>query len=200
MQIAHRVLPAVALALLSTSSLAQTTTYTTSAGFLSQLAPGSYTENFNALVNPLPEGPASFSGGGFSYTVSAAGDLYASGEFLSTSLPDEALTITFTSGNVTALGANFFAVNLSDEFQPVAITLTLSDGTVETFTPGSLLDSYRGFTSTLAITSLVVSGPGTSLYAGLDNLTIGSVVPEPGSWLLMGLGVAALLVHRRRNA
>jgi len=203
MQSAHRLLSAAVLLALAAPAFAATTTYTSSATFLAQVKAGSYTETFTGLGNP-PAGAAPFSAGGFAYTISAPGDLYASGDFLGTSLPDEALTITFTSGNVTAVGSNFFAVNLSDVFQPVSLTLTLSDGTVTTFTPSSVLDSYRGFTSDLTITSLTISGPGTSLYAGVDNLTVGvmvSNVPEPGSWALMGLGLAGLgLAARRRRS
>ncbi len=198
MQPAHRFLAAVALALLSASSLAVTTTYTSSAAFLAQVVPGAYTESFDGLAIP-PAGPVPFSGGAFSYSASATGDIYLSGTFIGTSLSEDALSFSFAGGNVTAVGANFFATNISDDFQPVSMTLTLSDGTVETFTPSSLLDSYRGFTSTVPITSLVISAPGAGLYAGLDNLTVGAV-PEPASWALMGLGVAGLLVARRRAA
>lgn len=197
MQTAHSLVFALGLAALSASASAQTTVYTTSASFLANVAPGAYTETFNGLPSAPP---ASFSGGGFAYTVSAPGDLYGSGEFLGTNLPDEALTVTFTSGNVTAVGGNFYASNISDAFQPVAITLTLSDSTTVTFTPTSVADSYRGFASSLTITSLTIGSPGVSLYAGMDNLTVGvSAVPEPASALLMALGVAALLVGRRRR-
>jgi PEP-CTERM motif len=198
MQTAHSLVLALGLAALSASSSAQTTVYTSSASFLANVAPGAYTETFNGLPSAPP---ASFSGGGFAYTVSAPGDLYGSGEFLGTSLPDEALTVTFTSGNVTAVGGNFYATNISDAFQSVAITLTLSDSTTVTFTPTSAADSYRGFASSLTITSLTIGSPGVSLYAGVDNLTVGvSAVPEPASALLMALGVAALLVGSRRRA
>ncbi|MBC7938213.1 MAG: PEP-CTERM sorting domain-containing protein [Chitinophagaceae bacterium] len=198
MQSAHRLLSAAVLAVASASSFA-TTLYTSSGSFLANIAPGRYTESFNALVNPVPVGPVAFSSGGFSYAVSAPGDLYASGEFLGTSLPNEAVTVTFTSGNVSAVGANFYAVNLSDEFQAVSLALTLSDGTIVSFTPTSVTDSYRGFASNVTLTSLTISAPGVSLYSGLDNLTVG-VVPEPASWVLMGLGLTGLLWARRRAA
>ena len=192
-------LPAIALAGFAASSFASTTLYDSSASFMSNVAPGSYTETFTDFDDSA-SGPAAFTGSGFTYTVFAPGDLYASGEFAGTSLPNEALTITFTSGNVTAVGGNFYATNISDAFQPVSINLGLSDGTSVAFTPASVLDSYRGFASTVAITSLVMSAPGISLYAGIDNLTVGvTAVPEPASWALMALGVAGLLVARRRS-
>jgi hypothetical protein len=199
MQTAHRFLLAAVLALLSATSYA-TVVYTTSASFLAHVAPGSYTNTFTGLPDP-PPGPAAFSGNGFAYSASAPGDIYLSGGFLGTSLPNVPLTINFTSGNIFAIGANFYATNLSDVFQAVLMSITLSDGTNVTFTPTSLSDSYRGFVSTIAITSLVLLGPGTSLYAGLDNLTVGRAalaVPEPATWLLVGLGLVGLLVARRR--
>lgn len=201
MKIAYHLISAAALALLSTStSFAASTVYTSSDSFLSSIADGAYTENFDGLVNGMmPIGETWFARAYFAYTLSAPSNLYASGAFVSTSQIDEALTITFKSGNVTAVGSNFYATNLSDEFQPVKMTITLSDGTVTEFTPTSVLDSYRGFTSDVTINSLVISGPGASLYAGIDNLTVGvSAVPEPGSWGLMGLGLAGLLLARRR--
>lgn len=194
-------LSALALALVSLSAQAASTVYTSSASFLAQVAPGAYTESFDGLDNPAP-GAAAFAGGSFAYSAFAPGDLYLAGGFLGTSLPDEALTLTFTSGNVSAVGANFYATDIADTLQAVSVTISLSDGTVETFTPTSAADSYRGFVSDVAIASLTLSGPGASLYAGLDNMTVGmaTVVPEPASWLLMGVGVAGLLVARRRQA
>lgn len=182
-------------AALITSSHA-TVIYTSAASLLANVTGGSYTNNFDGLSSPAP-GAAVFTGGGFSYSAFAPSDLYASGDFFGTSQINEALTITFTSGNVFAFGANFFATDIMDAFQSVSITLTLSDGTTETFTPTSMSDSYRGFLSNVAITSLIIGGPGQSLYAGLDNLTVGTV-PEPTSWALLGLGLIGFLVARRR--
>jgi PEP-CTERM motif len=193
----HRLLPAVVLAATSTASMASTDIYTSLSAFQALLAPGSYTETFDGLANP-PAGPVGFSGGGFAYTASAPNDIYLEGDFLGASQIDEALTINFLGGNVRAVGADFFATDINDTPIPTLVTITLSDGTVEAFTPTSFAETYRGFVSTLAITSLVISGPGQSLYAGLDNLTVGAV-PEPTSWALMGLGLAGIIVVARRR-
>jgi hypothetical protein len=198
MQLAHRLIAAAALPFLSAAALASTTTYTNAGLFQSQVAAGAYTETFSGGTNP-PVGAVNFSGGAFSYSAFAPSDIDMAGGFLGTSQIDEALTITFTSGNVNAFGANFFVTDINDDFQSVLIELTLSDGTVESFTPTSMADSYRGFTSDLAIMSLTISAPGQSLYAGLDNLTVGHTVPEPTSLLLAGLGLAGILAGRRRT-
>ncbi|WP_457420213.1 PEP-CTERM sorting domain-containing protein [Roseateles sp. P5_E7] len=192
---------ALALAAVSATASAAPAIYSTSAAFLGQLMPGAYTENFDGLDQaPSPD----FSNGVYSYSFSSPQGIYGSGEFVSASQEDDALTINFTSGNVKAIGANFFATDLSDDFQSVSISLLLSDGTTESFTPTMQSDSYRGFISDAFITSLVISGPGTSLYASLDNLTVGTVgtrgaLPEPASAALVGLALAGLAVARRRH-
>lgn len=192
---------ALALAALSAAASAAPAVYSSSAAFLAQLQPGAYTETFTGLGD---DPPADYSNGVYAYTLSAPLGLYSDGDIIGTSQIDEALTISFTSGNVRAVGGNFFAVNLNNDFQSVLISLLLSDGSTESFTPATLADSYRGFVADGFITSLVISGPGASRYASLDNLTVGTVprgtVPEPASLALVGLAFAGLAASRRRAA
>lgn len=205
MQLALRLFSALALAAVSVCACAAPVVYTSSSAFLAQLAPGAYTETFTGLGNPTGTDPANFSGSGFSYTASSpAFGLYLAGGFLGTNQVDETVTLTF-GPNVYAIGANFFATDISDNFLSGAMTITLSDGSFTTFTPTSLADSYRGFVSSVAITSLMIDAAlGQSLYAGLDNLTVGTTpqsaqLPEPASLALTGLALAGLAATRRRS-
>lgn len=83
-----------------------------------------------------------------------------------------------------------------------AVTVTLSNGATTTFTPSSQAYAFRGFTTALPITSLTMAVPGASRFNTIDNLTVGvaAAVPEPGSWLMMGLGLAGLAWVRRARA
>lgn len=196
MKSVHFAVAAVALAAASVAS-AQTTVYTEVGPFLANVVPGAYTESFNV---PFFSGDpsADFSGNGFSYTVSAPGGLYGNGTLIGTNVPNEALTVAFTGAPVTAIGGNFWATDINDVFQAVPVTLTLSDGTTTTFTAFSeTAGSFRGFTSAVPISSLVITST-AAVYAGMGNLTVGAV-PEPGTWLLMGLGLGGMLLARRRQ-
>ena len=192
------------------SASAQTTIYTTSASFLSTLQPGFYTENFSSTdpigdnVSSLnfPEGNGQFT---FTYTISTPDTLYGRGDigFISTSTPNQVLTITFTSGNINAVGANFFLTNLSDTFQQSPVTINLSNGTSTTYTPTSLTD-YRGFAvSTGTIASITMPAPPTGpvpFLNTIDNLTVGiTAVPEPSSLAFAGLAVVGIAFVRSRR-
>jgi hypothetical protein len=196
---------ALTVALLSSAASAATTVYTSSAEFLATVAPGASFENFDAVAGDTLTDVASFGSGAFTYTVSAPLGLYAGSGLLGTNDDLDVLTLSFTSRNVTALGGNFFATNDADDFQAVTVTYMLDDGTTGTLQPQSVADAYRGFVSTSAIRSLVISAP-TLLYANVDNLTVGAAVasvaapvPEPGSVALV-LAAAGVFLLRRRTA
>jgi hypothetical protein len=190
---------AVAMAAIALPTMAAPTVFTSSASFQARIAPGAYTENFDAL-GALPSGPVAFSGGAFTYSVSALGDLFATAGALSTNEADDAITIDIGGGGAHAIGGNFFASDFDGSFFPTSISLILSDGSVETFSPTSLADSFRGFVfDNQLITSLVISGPGAGLYATLDDLTVGTI-PEPTSIALVAVAAFGLLATRRRPA
>ncbi len=154
----------------------------------------------NTFTNQPSTPASSYASGGFSYTISAPGGLYSNGDFLGTNNANQNLTINFTGAAVTAIGGNFYATNINDVFQSVAMTILLSDGTSTTFTPNNA-NTFRGVTTNIAITSLVLSAAGANTFAGLDNFFVGvsdAVVPEPASIALLGLGLAGVVAMRRR--
>ncbi len=108
---------AVAALVLSATAAAQTTTYTTRPSFEANVLPGSYTETF-ATPSFSGDPSASFSGGAFSYTVSAPGGLYGGGVFIGTNLPNEALTISFTGAPVPCCCATRAATRRPDQAAP----------------------------------------------------------------------------------
>jgi hypothetical protein len=192
------------LSAVSAQKVSAATVFTSSASFLSnvQPSPGSYTEGFNADFGNAASG-LEFSTNGFTYNVVAAGpeplDLYQSGDFIATEATNEVLTINFTSGNVTAVGGNFYLTNVAEETVVASVTLTLSDSTTVSFSSATSAE-YRGFVSTGPfITSLVMSAPGVNLRNSIDNLTVGArIIPEPASVLSMCSGFLLLLQRRRR--
>lgn len=194
---------AVAVVLASASAAPAQVIYMNQAAFNAVLAPGSYTETF---TGPLQLGVQSLSysgGSGYAYTVTAgnANGVYANGNFIGNFNNNNTFTVTFTGAPVRAIGGNFYISDQFDAFVAAPVTITYSNGTVDTFTPATVND-YRGFSvsaASPAITSLVMSA--SPNFNTIDNLTIGTVnpVPEPGSLALCGAAVAGLGWYRRRT-
>ena len=184
---------------------AAVTTYTDAAAFQSALTGGSFTETFTG-VGDTP--PADYGNGTFAFNASAAGGLYsATGDNLSTNRSDDALILTFTSGNVYGVGGNFFLTDIDGDFDNFFdVLIVLSTGDVYDLWPQSASE-FVGFVSDDPIEWIAVvpynpfalPQDGTGLYATVDNLTIGKV-PEPASLALVGLGIAGLVARRRRVA
>lgn len=181
---------------------AMATVYTDSASFLNDVQAGYYFNNFTGVPSGA-QPSVSYDNGTFAYTITAAGagsnQLFNDPNFVSTDSALDSLVVTFTSGNVTAVGGNFWSTDIS--FFPFAadVVIDLSDGTSVSFFSTSASD-FRGFTSTTAITSMTidavdpVAGPA---WATLDNLYVGVAVPAPGAMALLGLGGLAAARRRR---
>lgn len=187
------------------ASSALATVYVDSASFLANVQPGYYFNNF-ASVGGGPTSSLSFNNGTFAYTISAAGaggsGLYNDPGLISTDSALDYIVVTFTSGNVTAVGGNFFSSDIN--FAPFAsnVTIDLSDGTSVTFASASASD-FRGFTSGTVITSMTIDAAdidpisGPFVWSTMDNFYVGSAVPAPGAAALLGLG--GLAASRRRR-
>lgn len=192
--------------------------FATPAAFEEVLVAGYYLQTFNAGFDHGDFGEASvnLSGGtpAFSYTISVpevisdpdddtlwiagSGDLS-----LSTTLHQQPVTVTFTGGNVTAVGGNFFLTDGKEE--PIAaafsVEVKLSDGTTESFPMVSSSDApFLGYirTDDKLIASLTIGAGGLFSFTTLDNLYVGTAVPEPSQWgLCFGLASLAFAGIRR---
>lgn len=191
----------VALASSALVGSASATTYTSSGTFLPHVAPGAYFNDFSSVASGS-SAALSFSGGGYSYIVnssSTADDLYNDTGLISTNFDDESILITFTGAPVTAVGGNFWSTNINVAPVSSPIVLALSDGTFETYTSSSASD-YRGFITSVPITSMVISDGAASVWPTLDNLTVGAAAPTPEPATLSMLGGVIVTALRRRRA
>jgi hypothetical protein len=113
------------------------------------------------------------------------------------------LVLTFTSSNVRAVGGDFFLTDLNENWTTGSFTITLNDGSFEnvSLAAGDAgTAKFVGFMSDSAnITSLTFSGVSAGGYATLDNLYVGTPVPEASTWLGAAFigGVLSLRVGRK---
>jgi hypothetical protein len=198
--------------LLSLSSACTADIYTDKTTFLKHVQSGYYLETFDELpafakiTTPYP-----FSGNGFSYNASAPLELFGiqvappSDNALSTNVPQDPLTLTFTSNNVTAVGGSFFLTNHDGNPMPGKVSLTLNDGTHYDVTgTAATPQPFVGFTTApnQFITSLTLTTQVNMGWNTVNNLYVGKVVPAPGSLMVFagtGLTTLSLLLRRRRR-
>ena len=128
---------------------------------------------------------------GYSWTATAAGDLFADLGYMSTN-GSNTMTFTFNQG-VQGVGGRFFATDFNFAVQPTFLQVTLSDGSGFI---GSINNAttFTGFYSTGALITSISLSVDSGEYATADTLSI--VVPAPGAVALLG---AAGLVGRRRR-
>lgn len=163
--------------------------YSSEDEFATYLRPGYYFVDFESLVRG-DQGSTniSLSGGtpAFTFNISTVtglnNNLYVpsgtlpSGKAVSTTVDSTDLLLTFTSGNVTAIGANFFLTDIAENQIGGSLDAILSDGTSLGFSsPSSGAVEFRGFTveASNPIASLRIHTD--SEYLTLDNLYVGSV-------------------------
>jgi hypothetical protein len=178
-----------------------------------------FTTNFSSLTQGFATAPISVTNNPFGYQVTVPGSDFVSVETwgglpaLATIATDQALLFTNLSSNTRAFGAYFFPTDFAQSPSPITnatinITGVLDDLSSFTVTTnvGSLNfnDYYFGFISTnparsiVSFSTTVNTNVGASFATG-SEVTI-STVPEPSTYALLGLAVAALAAHvvRRR--
>jgi hypothetical protein len=204
------------------ASQAALTEYNTQASFLGAVL-ASGTDNFNSLAQGTPiSGPLARTAGSFSYSVNAtltdatgvynnpfynvgpAGDTWLSS--------DSALaTITFSGfgPGVTAIGGSFFPTNLAGAVTAGSVTLVATDsaGSVTRTLLNPTASTFWGVasdTSLVSLTLIAVNGAGSTtnnFFPAVNDLVLGSAVPEPQTWALLVAGMLAIggAVRRRQR-
>jgi hypothetical protein len=189
-------------------ALGNMTVFTDEATFTAQLLPGYYLENFNSYnkyaflgYNPIEFGPVN----NWEYAISSSTGLYAvqaGAGSISTLYGDDTLTVTFTGKPVMAVGGLFFGTDYNGAIVPAKISLSLSDGTVEEYTYTNINDAFRGFVSSIAISSLTINVPGADHengpYPTMDHFYVG--VPVPAALILGMLGLSTAGIKLRKYA
>lgn len=189
----------IALVACSAVGASAGTVYTSEASLVGAMSGGYALNDFNSE----PAGSVtslSYSVGDFAYEISSGpvtnSGLYNEGGAISTASALDSLVISFTSGNVRAIGANIWATDPGFDPAGALMIITLSDGTIEAFPSGGP-SAFYGYTSDVDITSVEIRALGFFVprYATMDNLYVGtnvSVVPLPAAaWA--GLGMLGLL-------
>ncbi len=134
------------------------------------------------------------------WSAMADGETEIFGGRLRAYFPEDALTISFASGMVYAVGGNFFNTSTDGNLMAGSlIEITLMDGS--SYVSASSATNFAGFVSTGgAITSIRIA-PAYNPPTDAPHATVGSLVlagvPAPGSVAL--LGAAGLIARRRRR-
>jgi hypothetical protein len=199
---------AVTTTIFPLAASAVTTTFSDSSSFESNIVPGYYLENFNFLNQGALANSLTFSQGGFTYSVEALGGLYSGtgntgSPFIGTNNTGDTTTITFTSGNVTAVGGNFFLTDGQDNLAAGAITLTLNDGSFLDIIATTTSTPFGGFTTDGSLITSLTFTSDPSAYGSFDNFYVGTsstptAVPEPFTILgtIFGAGYGVVLKRK----
>lgn len=150
-------------------------TYTDRTTFLTHVAAGFYENPFDGAV-PGPITSLSYTNGGWAYSVTVGtGDLHNDTGLISTSAASASIVVTFTGDPVTAVGGNFWAIDIAVQPTGTDVTLLLSDATTLTFTSTGPTD-FRGLTTAAPITSITIDVPDVPnpAWPTMDNLIIGT--------------------------
>lgn len=172
-------------------------------------------------LSAAPVGQPWFQGNaGIFPAASGAPSAYVAANFLSTSSAAGAVSnwlmtpeISLDSSSVLS----FLIRTAGDGFlDKVEVRLSTSGASTNVADFSSVIGSFQASTDTgwvglsytlgsvalpttgrLAFHYIVDSVATAGNYVGIDDVAVTSAIPEPGTWLLMGMGVAGLLLRRR---
>ena len=184
-------------------------TYTSLASFQADLAgsPAPLMEDFNTYTYGSFTGATlPLTNGSFTAELLAAplGGLFSGNMDMSVNTATDSLIIDVSNSPtpVTMIGGDFYGGDINAIIIPANVTITLQDGSTETFTTSSA--QFRGFRTdpSTPITQIAIStdDPGgvANVWPSVDNLVVGvTLVPEPTSITLLAI-VGAFFCTRRR--
>lgn len=151
------------------------TVYDNLADFLAVLSPTYYFDDFSWVDWGTISDPSWTFGpvNGYSYTVSAPGNVFSIPGAISTNSPLDPLTIVFDGAPVTAVGGDFFCTDFDGNPVSANTILTLDDGTVVTLAYPTV---FAGFTSDVPIVSLTIATDNVdNVWVAFDNFYVGEM-------------------------
>lgn len=190
----------ISVALTAAASLAPAEaavlTYTSKSAFIEHLLPGFYFNDFTSLPENFdtPYPSAGFTNGtpAVGYEVTAP-----SGGLFRTPAPDvgignwhnaDALIVTFNTGNVRMIGADFFLLNIDGKRLAGTITVTFSDGTtanVVSYTSGAY--GFFGISSDTPISSLTITPAPDGQYINMGSFYASASASVPATTVITSL-------------
>ncbi|MGD8451856.1 MAG: PEP-CTERM sorting domain-containing protein [Phycisphaerae bacterium] len=195
----------MAVVLLTAGAAFAATTYDNQSDFLSHVESGYYLESFGAPAESELS-PPGFTDGTYAWNVASLDDLYVWGEDVAGGTPCVGtvgtnsagydVTITFVGAPVTAFGGSFYVTNVVFGAVEGDLTVALNDGT-SVVLDSPYTSAFTGFTSDIPITSVTLSPePDAGLFVTLDDVVVGTTIPEPASLGLLAVGALTLLRRR----
>ena len=171
---------------------------------------GTASDSFDDLAIGELESPLSRMVGGYRYQISAGpgnGGFFpvvnGTDFYLAPTLAADVVTFSNFRPGVFGFGGNFFATDAYGAYIPDrSIELSAMSGAdIATYTlMGSSPTSFLGFLSSNNLTQVTmrtINEQGNVYWATANNVVV--AIPEPSTYAMFGVGIAALVTSRRRR-